>query len=187
MATNPTIVHLSEGRSLLEASLAIRERTSRSVSTGGIREQGFFGGSHRQNPESVESRGRVQERLSVWVARMIKNGLRRTLLDDLPPKHHADAIRKEPHRRQVVRNVEVGAMGLSLEIFEQVENLGLDAQIECGGRLIAEHKWRAERQGSADGDALPLSPGELVRKPVQMLRCEADALGEFSEVALLTA
>ena len=59
-------------------------------------------------------------------------------------------------------------------VHEQVDDLGLNRDVERGHRLVEDHHRRVERQRPRDADALPLAAGELVREPVPVLGAEAD-------------
>ena len=52
---------------------------------------------------------------------------------------------------------------LSLEVLEQVEHLGLDADVERRHRLVADDQRRVEHERAGDRDALALAAAELVR------------------------
>jgi len=48
------------------------------------------------------------------------------------------------------------------EVFEEIQDLGPDGDVEGADRLIGEQDPRSRREGPGDGDALPLTSGELV-------------------------
>ena len=50
-----------------------------------------------------------------------------------------------------------------LQFLQQIDDLGLDRDVERGYRLVADDHPRIQDQGARDPDALPLTPGELVR------------------------
>ena len=69
-------------------------------------------------------------------------------------------------------------MQLPLQLVEEVEDLGLDRDVEGADRLVGHDDLRLERQGPGDADALALPPGELVGVAVHRRGIEADALEE---------
>ena len=66
------------------------------------------------------------------------------------------------HDREVVGDEEVGEAQLLLEVLEEVEDLGLDGDVEGRDGLVADDELRVEGEGAGDADALALAAGELV-------------------------
>jgi len=81
---------------------------------------------------------------------------------------------------KIVRDENEAEAHLPDELCEQVENLGLDRDIERRHRFVGDDHPRPQRQGAGDGDTLPLAPGELMRVFLHEARREADELHEFS-------
>ena len=71
--------------------------------------------------------------------------------------------------RQIVGDEDVGEAELLLQVGEQVEDLGLDRDVQGRDRLVADDQLRLERQGPGHADPLPLPAGELSREPVVVL------------------
>ena len=61
-----------------------------------------------------------------------------------------------------IRQTEFG-----LQVFQQVENLGLDGDVQRRHRFVQHQKRGLQSQGSGDGDPLSLPAGELVGEPAQ--------------------
>ena len=61
----------------------------------------------------------------------------------------------------------------ALELLEQVDDLGLDGDVERGDRLVGDDQLRVQRQRAGHADALALAAGELVREAVVVLGVEA--------------
>ena len=59
------------------------------------------------------------------------------------------------------------ALLLLLELLKQVDDLGLDGDVEGGDGLVADDQGGLSRQGAGDGDALPLSAAELMGEAVR--------------------
>ena len=76
---------------------------------------------------------------------------------------------------QVVRDEEQAGVVLGLQLVEQVQDRGLDGNIQRGDRLIADDEIRFQRQGPGDDNALPLPAAKLMRLAVNMLPIQANA------------
>ena len=98
--------------------------------------------------------------------------------DDLTQIHHGHVIADVLDDGQVVRDEDVGKRKLLLQVDQQVDDLGLDRDIEGRHRFVADDELRAERERPGDADALPLSPGELVGVAAGLLGGEADLFQE---------
>ena len=81
--------------------------------------------------------------------------------------------------REVVGDEEVGEAELLLEVLEEVEDLGLDGDVEGRDGLVAEHQLGPQGEGAGDADALALAAGELVGVAVLEEAGEAHALHEL--------
>ena len=62
-----------------------------------------------------------------------------------------------PDNRQIVGDKQVGELILLLQIHQQVQNLRLYGNIQCGNGLIAKNQLWIHRQGPDDADTLPLT------------------------------
>lgn len=68
-----------------------------------------------------------------------------------------------------------------LEVGEQIEDLGLDGDVQGADGLVADDQSRLQGQRPGDRDALALSAGEGGGEAVQRVRVEADVLEEAYE------
>jgi hypothetical protein len=59
---------------------------------------------------------------------------------------------------------------LPLQPAQQVDDLGLDGDVERGDGLVAYHQLRAQDHGAGDADALALAAGEFMRVAPEHLR-----------------
>ncbi len=75
---------------------------------------------------------------------------------------------------EVVGDEDVRQRELVLQIVEQVDDLGLDRDVERRDRLVGDDQARIERERARDADALALTTRELVRVAVVVLGSEAD-------------
>jgi hypothetical protein len=67
------------------------------------------------------------------------------------------------HHREIVRDEEVSETEPFLQVFEQVDHLPLDRNIERRYRFVADNQFRLERKRARDADALALPARQLVR------------------------
>ena len=50
-----------------------------------------------------------------------------------------------------------------LQVAQQIDDLGLDGDVERRGRFVEHDEFGLEHHGAGDGDALALAAGEFVR------------------------
>ena len=101
-----------------------------------------------------------------------------------PEIHHRDARADVLDHRQIVRDEQVGEAEFLLQVFQQVDDLRLDRDVERGDRLVADDQLRRHRQRPGDADALALAAGELVRVAPHVVGAEADGLEQFDDALL---
>ena len=68
-----------------------------------------------------------------------------------------------PDHAEVVADEQVGEPELGAQVVEQVDDLGLDRDVERRDRLVADHQLRLERERAGDADPLALAAAHLVR------------------------
>ncbi|OEV00489.1 hypothetical protein AN217_24795 [Streptomyces qinglanensis] len=117
----------------------------------------------------------------------VVDGLALAHLDDLAEVHHRDPLREVPHDRQVVGDEDEGDPQIPLNLLEQVDDLGLDGDVQRRDRLVGHDQLRLQGQGAGDADPLALAAGELVREPVVVLGVEADGLQQLADALLPAA
>ena len=78
-------------------------------------------------------------------------------LNNLPQVHHRDPVGDMLHHTKVVGNEEVGQPKLILKLFQQIDDLSLDRDIERRDRLIADHKLGFDRECTGDTNTLALT------------------------------
>ena len=74
--------------------------------------------------------------LRVGVLWRVENGLRRPLLHNNAKIHYRHLISDMFHDRKIMRDEDIGEAEFRLEIDKQVQNLGLDGDIQSRNRLI---------------------------------------------------
>ncbi|MNX96973.1 hypothetical protein D3C86_1293190 [compost metagenome] len=82
---------------------------------------------------------------------------------------------------------QVGQVQLFPQAHEQVQDLGLDRDIERRHRFVADQEFRLDRQRPGDADARPLPARELMRKAAQHGGVHAHAHEHVFHVGLLGA
>src|SRR5439155_6330732 len=107
-----------------------------------------------------EGQGREQ-RLRVRVQRGVVERLAVGDLDDLAEVHDGHAVGDVAHDRKVVGDEQVRETKLRLEIFQQVDDLRLDRDVEGRDRLVADDERGLDGERARDAHALTLSAGEL--------------------------
>src|SRR5438046_429353 len=117
-----------------------------------------------------------QQRLAVWVERVLVKVDAVGELDDLSQVHDRDAVADVAHHGEVVRDEQVRELEAVLQLFEQVDDLRLNGDIQSGDRLVGDDEVGLHRQGARDADALTLATVELVRVAVREVRIETDDL-----------
>ena len=81
--------------------------------------------------------------------------------------------------RQIMRNEQVRQPEFLLQVFEQIQNLRLNRNIQRGDRLVADDQLRLERERPGNADALPLPARKLVGVAVYIAAGEADEVHEL--------
>ncbi len=108
-----------------------------------------------------------------------EDGRGRAHLDDAPAVHHGEPAAHVPDDVKVVGDEEQRQVQALLEIHEEVDDLGLDGDIQRRHRLVGHQEPRPECQGPGQTDPLALAPAELVREAVRTPGVEAD---EFEQL-----
>ncbi len=104
----------------------------------------------------------AQQGLGVGVPHLAEEGLGGGLLDDAPGVHHRDVVGPGGDHAEVVGDQHHGHVALALLGLEQVEDLGLDGDVEGGGGLVGEEQAGAAGQGDGDDHPLAHAAGELL-------------------------
>ena len=119
------------------------------------------------------------QRLRVRVVRVQVERLPVGDLDDLAEVHHRDLGAEVPHDRQVVRDEQERDVEFLLQVLQQVDDLGLDGDVERRDGLVGHQQLGVERERAGDADALTLTAGELVGVAVVVLGVETHDLEEL--------
>src|SRR5580692_3645176 len=92
-----------------------------------------------------------------------EDGARRSRLHDAPLLHDRYPVAEVGDDPEVVRDDEDGHAELVLEFAQEIENLGLNGDVEGRGWLVGDDEVRFARYGAGDQDALRHAAGKLVR------------------------
>jgi len=75
---------------------------------------------------------------------------------------------------EIVGNEEVSKVKFFLEVHQKVDDLGLNRDIECADRFVADDKLRFDGEGAGNTDALALASAKFVGEAASVGRVEAD-------------
>ena len=88
--------------------------------------------------------------------------------------HDHDLVGDMLDDRQIMADKEIGQIEAFLQVDEEVEDLGLDRDIEGRDRFIEHQDLRIEHQGPGHGDALALPAGKHMGIAVVVLGPQTD-------------
>jgi hypothetical protein len=88
------------------------------------------------------------------------------------------------HDREIVGHEDEGQRQLVLQRLEQIDDLGLDRDVECRHRLVEHDQLRFHRERTGDPDPLALSAGEFMRVTTEVLGVQADTREQFARARL---
>ena len=91
----------------------------------------------------------------------------------------ADTIGDKANDRKVMSDEQIGRSALTLELFEQVQNLCTDGNVQCGDRFVCNNKLGIHDHCPCKTDSLTLSARELMRIAGQMLGEQTDFLNDI--------
>ncbi len=80
---------------------------------------------------------------------------------------------------KIVRDEKIRQAELLLQIFEQIDDLRLNGDVERRDRLVANDEFRINGERACDADALALAAGKLVRITVGVIRLQPDQTQQF--------
>jgi hypothetical protein len=93
---------------------------------------------------------------------VVEHQINGPILDDLAGVHHDDPAADVCHDAKVVRDEQKGHSIAVLELSEEVEELGLDRDVDGARRLVRDQQIRLTTQGDGDRDPLCHSTGKLM-------------------------
>lgn len=72
--------------------------------------------------------------------------------------HDADSVADMADNTQIMRNKQIGQVEFILQFFHQIDDLGLNGDIECGNGFIRNNQLGIQRQSPRNPDPLALPP-----------------------------
>jgi len=111
--------------------------------------------------------GREQGRC-VGMLRPRKDSLGRSELEQSPEVHHGNAVSQIMHDVQIVRDEDVAAPMIDLEVDQKIEDGGLHRHVQCRCGFVAYHHLRFTREGAGNAHALLEPAGQLSGFIVEM-------------------
>ena len=112
---------------------------------------------------SVNAGHRAEEFLRIRVLRFVKDFFCFSVFDDFAGIHDRNVVGDVAHHGEIVRDEDHGEVQLVAQLEEQIEDLGLNGNVERGYGLVSDNEFRFRGQGARDGDPLALSAGKFVR------------------------
>ena len=94
--------------------------------------------------------------------RTIENLVGSSLLDGKTILHNQDAVGEVCHNTHVVSDQQNSRVQLVFEVAHQVDNFGLNSNVECRGRLVRDQERGVTSQGLRDHRTLALTTRKLV-------------------------
>ena len=88
--------------------------------------------------------------------------------------HDPDPVGNIFDHGQVMGDKQIRCTQLFLNVFHQIDDLGLDGYIQCRNRLVSNNQLRIHDQSPGYADTLALTAGELVGIAVGLLSTQAD-------------
>ena len=113
--------------------------------------------------ERRHRRHRCHQAAGVGMPGIFEQRLDAGFLDLLAGIHHDDALRGLRDHAEIVRDQDQPGAEFLLQLDDQRQDLGLNGDVECGGRLVGDQQRRAAGQRHRDHGALAHAAGELMR------------------------
>ena len=111
----------------------------------------------------MSARDRIQQAAGIGVLRSAHDLFGRAALDDFAKVEHIDPVDDLADDGKVMRDEEIGEAMLILQSLEQIEDLSLNRNVECGYRFVANQDCRPDGQRACDRDPLAFAAGQRGR------------------------
>jgi hypothetical protein len=95
--------------------------------------------------------------------RSVEKLIGRGIFHDLAQVHHGNDVADIADHVEIMGDEEITETQPFLKVFEEVQDLCLNGDIQGRDRLIADKQGWADTEGPGDSDSLPLSATELMR------------------------
>jgi len=134
----------------------------------------------------IRNRHRRHEGFSVRVLWLTEKFLRLSCFNNFTQVHHRDTIGDMFDDAQVMGNKKVGKTKFYLKIFQQVNDLGLNGNVQSGHGLVTNDHFGVEAQSPGNADALPLTAAELMGIAAYVPGRQADCLQKLGDPILIS-
>ena len=174
------------GGDLAQRGIDVADRRAQRTARGkaaarrGVPQIGRQAGDGRQarGARPVEPRHGLQQAERVRVPRRAEHRIGGALLDDAAGIHHVDAVGVARDDAEIVGDDHQGDPEALAEVFHQLQDLGLDGDVERGGRLVGDDQRGIA--GQRDGDHHPLT--HAARQFVRVLVEAAGGIGDADQI-----
>ena len=102
-------------------------------------------------------------------------------LHDMTEIHDADLVGNMFDHADVMRDKQIREIHLFLNIFQKVDDLSLDRNVQSGDRFVTDDESGVDCQRTGDSDTLPLPAGKFAGIAPDMVRFESDDLQQFDD------
>jgi hypothetical protein len=102
-----------------------------------------------------------KERLGIWVQHVVEKLIRGCHFNQLAEVHDGDTVAHVVNHAQIVGYEKIGQSHFRLDRVQGIEDLGLDAHIQRGCRLIQYQKFGIQGYGLTNSHPLLLPTGQL--------------------------
>ena len=121
-------------------------------------------------------RDRGEQSLRVRVLRICVDAFGGVELHDAPEVHDHDPVTDIFDDAEVMGDKNICQVKLLPQAAEEVDDLCLDRNVQCGYRLVADDDLRLHGEGAGNVHTLSLAAGELVGIALHVLDVETDLL-----------
>ena len=77
--------------------------------------------------------------------------------------HDGDPVRDVAYHGEVVGNKQIGELQLLLEVYQKIDHLGLNGNVQCRNGLVADEEPGIDGKCPGDADPLSLPSGKFMR------------------------
>src|SRR5215469_8575822 len=122
----------------------------------------------------IRRRDRADERLGIGMAGASEDRRRRAQLYDAPQIHDRDAGAEVLDHTQIMGNEDHGKAERIPEVYQQVQHLSLDRDVEAGNGFVSHQHGRPYGKRPRDCRALSLAAGKLEGVALGIIGRESD-------------
>ena len=124
----------------------------------------------------ANTRNNVQKCLSIWVQWALKEGVFSSKLHLVTQIHDHNSICNVADNREVMADKDIGQTVIFLQLFKQVDYLGLNRNVQSRNRLVADNNFWLKHNSASNTNTLALTARKLMRVAVLELKVKANFL-----------